>query len=51
MHLNFDLATGLGDPNWLGIENTQTTYLQMGETPSPTSVLDMALNNRMVKLQ
>ena len=33
-----------------GLENTQTTSLLRATTP-PTSVLDMTLNNLMVKFQ
>ena len=36
-------------PSQLGLMNTPTAYLQMGKT-SPTAVLDMALNKRMMRL-
>ena len=35
-------------PSWLGLENTPTASLQRGKAP-PTSVLDMTLNNLMVR--
>ena len=37
-------------PSWLELKNTLTTSLQRGNTP-PKSVLDMTLNNLMVRLQ
>ena len=37
-------------PSWLGLENTLTAPLQRSKT-SPTSVLDMTLNNLMVSFQ
>ncbi len=37
-------------PCQLGLRNTPTTFLQKDKTP-PTSVLDMTLNNLMVRLQ
>ena len=36
--------------NWLGLRDTLTASLQRGKTP-PVSVLDMTLNNLMVRLQ
>ena len=37
----------------MGLWNTLTASLQMGKTPPPpaTSVLDMSLNNLMVRFQ
>ena len=37
-------------PSRLGLKNTPTASLQRGKTP-PTSVLDMTLNNLMVRFQ
>ena len=38
--------------SWLGLYNTLTASLQGGETPLPaTSVLDMTLNNLMLRFQ
>ena len=37
-------------PGREGLKNTQTASLEMGNTPL-TSVLDMTLNNLMVRLQ
>ena len=38
-------------PSWLGLKNTLTASLQRGETPLPTSVLDMTLNNLIVRFE
>ena len=38
-------------PSRLELQNTPTASLQRGKTPTPTSVLDMTLNNQMVKFQ
>ena len=38
-------------PSLLGLKNTQTTPLQRGLTPPPTSFLDMTLNNLIVRFQ
>ena len=37
-------------PSWLGLQNTPTASLRTGKT-SPKNVLDMILNNLMVRLQ
>ena len=37
-------------PSQLEVQNISTALLQRGKTP-PTSVLDMTLNNLMVRLQ
>ena len=39
------------EPSWLGQENTPTAFLPRGKTPPPTSVLDITLNNLMMRLQ
>ena len=38
-------------PSRLGLWNTPTPSLQRGKNPAPTSVLDMTLNNLMVRLK
>ena len=39
-------------PSWLGLMNTLTAPLQMGKIPpTPTCVLNMTLNNLMVRFQ
>ena len=37
-------------PSWLGLQNRTTASLKRGKTPQ-TSVLDMTLNNLMVRFQ
>ena len=37
-------------PTWVGLQNTPTASLQRSKTP-PMSILDMTLNNLMVRLQ
>ena len=37
-------------PSWLGVQKTNTAYLQRGKTPS-MSILNMTLNNLKVRLQ
>ena len=38
-------------PSQLGLKNTLTAPLQRGKTPPLTSVLDMTLNNLMMRFQ
>ena len=44
------ITRSIGWLGWLGPQNTPTASLQRSKTP-PTSVLDMTLNNLMVKIQ
>ena len=41
----------LGSSSQMGLQNTLTASLQRGKTCPPISVLDMTLNNLMVRFQ
>ena len=45
-----DVCDEIKDVSWLGLSITPTAHLQRGKIPA-TSVLDMTLNNLMVRLQ